>query len=76
MLLHFMLKQGVFMKNDNTEMYELSTDDIETVSGAGWGGIIGGWGFGLAMNALGHAANNGGMALIEQHNMSLATNRL
>lgn len=64
------------MNTKQHNLQELSEENINQVHGAGWGGIIGGWGFGLAMNALGHAANNGGFALMEQHNMSLAVNRI
>lgn len=58
------------------ELALLTESEINAVTGAGWGGVIGGWGFGLAMNALGYAANNGGFALMENQNMALATNRL
>ncbi|MBT0586176.1 hypothetical protein [Alteromonas oceanisediminis] len=66
------------MKDNNTisGIQTLKQSQVDAVSGGGWGGIIGGWGFGLGMQALGHAANNGGFALMERHNMALATNRL
>ncbi|WP_100658366.1 hypothetical protein [Alteromonas flava] len=64
------------MNTNNTTIEEIDNTAIEAVSGAGSGGIIGGWAFGLGMNALGYAANNGGFALMEQHNMALDKNRL
>ncbi|MCW8090512.1 hypothetical protein [Alteromonas sp. ASW11-130] len=62
------------MKAENIPMV-LNAAEVEQVVG-GWGGVLRGWGFSLAMEGLWHAANNASFQLMSRHNMASPLNKL